>query len=116
MARLGLLASDQDDFAPEDFHNVLIPAEESVREGILKQVRNLEKDLERARRKMDDILERVDDIVASGLGLTSAEHELIKKRCGEFPLSVTVGQPRFTWSADRKRQARRTYQAGERFR
>lgn len=116
LARLGLLASDQDDFAPEDFHNVLIPAEESVREGILKQVRNLEKDLERARRKMDDILERVDDIVASGLGLTSAEHELIKKRCGEFPLSVTVGQPRFTWSADRKRQARRTYQAGERFR
>lgn len=62
------------------------------------------------------ILEEIDEIVAEGLGLTAAEHETIRRRCREFPLSVTVERPRFAWSPDRKRQARRTYRPGERFR
>ena len=62
------------------------------------------------------ILEEIDEIVAEGLGLTAAEHETIRRRCREFPLSVTVERPRFAWSPDRKRPARRTYRPGERFR
>jgi hypothetical protein len=53
--------------------------------------------------------------VAEGLGLTASELSVIQKRCGEFPLSVTVGHPRYVWSADRKVQARRVYDKGERF-
>jgi hypothetical protein len=53
--------------------------------------------------------------VAVGLGLTPAEHDTMRKRCQEIPLSVTDERPRFAWSADRKSQARRTYRPGERF-
>jgi hypothetical protein len=57
----------------------------------------------------------MDDIVAEALGLTMKEHDLIRKRSKEFPLSVTVESPRYVWSPDRKRQARRIYEPGERF-
>ena len=47
-----------------------------------------------------DILEKIDEIVADGLGLTPADHDTIRKRCQELPLSVTVERPRFVWSAE----------------
>jgi len=53
--------------------------------------------------------------VADGLGLAPTEHDTIRERCQELPLSVTVERPRFAWSADRKTQARRIYRPGERF-
>ena len=71
--------------------------------------------IQRTESRVKGILEEIDEIVAAGLGLSPQEHEIIKQRCQQFPLSVTVERPRFAWSADRKNQARRTYKAGERF-
>ncbi|MGH9803340.1 MAG: hypothetical protein ACRD82_23500, partial [Blastocatellia bacterium] len=65
--------------------------------------------------RMEQICEAIDEIVAEGLGLTPHEHETIRQRCQQFPLSVTVERPRYVWSPDRKRQARRIYESGKRF-
>jgi hypothetical protein len=65
---------------------------------------------------MDEICREIDTIVAEGLGLTPEELSVVERRCREFPLSETVARPRYVWSADRKVQARRVYEKGERFR
>ena len=115
LARVALLATDGDEFDVEDIENLLLPAEASVRAAIAAKVRGFAADLEKTQQRVFGILERIDEIVADGLGLTPAEHDTIRKRCLEFPLSVTVERPRFAWSPDRKTQARRTYCPGERF-
>jgi hypothetical protein len=116
LARVALLATDKDEFNVEDIENLLLPADASVRAPIAKMVRGFAGDLEKTQQRVFAILEEIDGIVADGLGLTPAEHDTIRKRCQEFPLSVTVERPRFAWSADRKTQARRIYRPGERFR
>jgi hypothetical protein len=115
LARVALLATDKDEFEVEDIENLPLPAEASVRATIAGKVRGFAGDLEKTQQRVFAILEKIDEIVADGLGLTPAEHDTIRKRCQELPLSVTVERPRFAWSADRKAQARRTYRPGERF-
>ena len=65
--------------------------------------------------RLAEIIGGVGAAHANGFGLTPTEHETIRKRCQEFPLSVTVKRPRFAWRADRKTQAGRIYRPGERF-
>jgi hypothetical protein len=115
LARVALLATDKDEFGVEDIENLLLPAEASERAAIAAKVRGFADDLEKTQQRVFAILEEIDEIVADGLGLIPAEHDTIRERCKEFPLSVTVERPRFAWSADRKSQARRTYRPGERF-
>jgi hypothetical protein len=115
LARVALLATDKDEFTAEDIENLPLPAEASVRAAIADEVRRFAGDLEKTQQRVFTILEEIDEIVADGLGLSPAEHDTIRKRCQELPLSVTVERPRFAWSPDRKTQARRTYRPGERF-
>jgi hypothetical protein len=115
LARVALLSTDKDEFEVQDIENLPLPAEASVRAAIAAKVRGFAGDLEKTQQRVFAILEKIDEIVAEGLGLTPGEHDTIRKRCGELPLSVTVERPRFAWSADRKTQARRTYRPGERF-
>ena len=115
LARVALLSSSKDEFDAQDMENVLLPGEEKVRAELAKKVFSFAEDLERTQNRVLQILEEIDGIVAAGLGITPAEHKIIRKRCGEFPLSVTVERPRFVWSPDRKKQARRAYTPGERF-
>src|SRR5271157_5845934 len=116
LVRLALLATDDDEFRGLDMENILLPAEATDRARIAERIRNFESNVKQTQGRVLAILEEIDEIVAAGLGLTAAEHETIRRRCQEFPLSVTVERPRFAWSPDRKRQARRTYRPGERFR
>jgi hypothetical protein len=115
LARVALLATNKDEFTPEDIENLMLPAEASVRAAIADNVRGFAGELEKTQQRVFTILEKIDEIVADGLGLTPTEHDTIRKRCEELPLSVTVERPRFAWSADRKTQARRIYRPGERF-
>jgi hypothetical protein len=115
LTRTALLASDKDEFTAHDVENAPIPSDSDVRGVLAQKIRDFAADQERIQSRVLRILEEIDEIVAEGLGLTAAEHEVIRRRCQEFPLSVTVERPRFAWSADRKRQARRTYRPGERF-
>jgi hypothetical protein len=115
LARVAMLSGDEDEFNMEVIENLLLPADESARAAIAAKVRGFVGDLENTQQRVFAILEEIDEIVADGLGLTPAEHDTIRQRCQELPLSVTVERPRFAWSADRKTQARRTYRPGERF-
>jgi type I restriction-modification system DNA methylase subunit len=115
LARVALLSTDENEFAAQDIENLQLPAEAAARKQLTEKIRNYAADLKKTQDRVLGIMEEIDEIVAEGLSLTSPEHETIRKRCQEFPLSVTVERPRFAWSADRKTQARRTYRAGERF-
>jgi hypothetical protein len=115
LLRAALLATDNDEFAAEDLENALLPADESARTQLAHAINDFAAHIGRTEVSVRGILEEIDEIVAAGLGLTPKEHEIIKQRCQQFPLSVTVERPRFAWSADRKSQARRVYKAGERF-
>jgi hypothetical protein len=116
LTRTALLASDKDEFTAHDVENAPLPSDSNVRGVLAQKIRGFAADQERIQSRVLGILEEIDEIVVEGLGLTAAEHDVIRRRCQEFPLSVTVERPRFAWSADRKRQARRTYRPGERFR
>jgi hypothetical protein len=115
LARVALLATDVDDFSAADIENIQLPAEPAARKQLAEKLRNYAADLTKTQGRVLGIMEEIDEIVAEGLGLTPAEHESIRKRCHEFPLSITVERPRFAWNPERKRQARRTYRLGERF-
>ncbi|MGH9931339.1 MAG: HsdM family class I SAM-dependent methyltransferase [Pyrinomonadaceae bacterium] len=115
LLRLALLARDADETPASAIQNMLLPAEQSDRARIAKEIGGLAAKLERTKQRMNDLCEEMDDIVAEALALTAKEHDLIRTRCKEFPLSVTVESPRYVWSPDRKRQARRIYEPGERF-
>jgi hypothetical protein len=115
LLRAALLATDKDEFTAEDLENALLPADEATRTQLAHAINDFAAHIQRTEITVREILEEIDEIVAAGLGLTSKEHEIIKQRCQQFPLSVTVERPRFAWSADRKSQARRIYIAGERF-
>lgn len=112
LGRVALLATTKDEFDAQDIENVLLPGVEEVRAELANQIFSFAQNLERIQNRVLQILEEIDEIVAAGLGITPAEHRIIRKRCGEFPLSVTVERPRFVWSPDRKRQARRAYNPG----
>lgn len=112
---VALLALEHEEFDRETIENLPLPADAGVRARLAAMIRGFESDLKKAQDRVLAIMEDIDEVVAEGLGLTAAEHDTIRKRCQEFPLSVTVERPRFAWSPDRKRQARRTYRPGERF-
>ena len=116
LTHTALLASDKDEFTAHDIENAPLPSDASACAALAQKIRNFAADQERIQSRVLGILEEIDEVVAEGLGLTASEHDVIRRRCQEFPLSATVERPRFAWSADRKRQARRTYRPGERFR
>jgi hypothetical protein len=116
LTRAAMLLSDKDEFTADDVENAPVPSDSKVREALAQRIRSFAADQKSIQDRVLGILEEIDEIIAEGLGLTPAEHEVIRRRCQEFPLSVTVERPRFAWSADRKRQARRIYEPGERFR
>jgi N-6 DNA Methylase len=115
LVRLALLARDEDEIEVANVQNILLPAEQSDRLRLSKEIEGLAAKLEQTKRRMTNLCERMDDIVTNALGLSVKDHELIRKRCQQFPLSVTVESPRYVWSPDRKHQARRLYEPGERF-
>jgi hypothetical protein len=115
LLRLALLALDTDEIPINEIQNVMLPAESKDRSKIVADVFGVISKLDQTKRQMTDICEEIDEIVAAGLTLTPREHERIRQRCKQFPLSVTVERPRYVWSADRKRQSRRIYEPGQRF-
>jgi hypothetical protein len=115
LLRMALLALDKDEIEVEEIQNLLLPSEASDRKRIADEVAGVAAKLEQTKLRMEDICEAMDEIIAAASGLTPPEHETIRERCREFPLSVTVERPRYVWSPDRKRQARRIYRPGERF-
>jgi hypothetical protein len=115
LLRLALLALDKEEIPAAEIQNLLLPKEAAERAHIADEINGLADKLRHIQQRMETIGEEIDEIVANGLGLTPAEHEIIRQRCQQFPLSVTVERPRYVWSPDRKRQARRIYQPGERF-
>jgi hypothetical protein len=115
LLRLALLALNEYEMSIETIQDVLLPSETTERTRIAKETTGLVVKLEKKQQRMSDIGEEIDEIVAAGLGLTKREHDLIIKRCQQFPLSATVERPRYIWSPDRKHQARRVYELGERF-
>jgi hypothetical protein len=115
LLRSALLSAGAADGAPDEIQNLLLPRDADERHNLAAQVIEFEKKIRSTEDAMHEIEEEIDEIVAEGLGLTSQMHETIKKRCKEFPLSVTVGAPRYIWSADRKVQAQRLYKEGERY-
>jgi len=115
LARVALLATDADAFTAEEIENIQLPAEAATRKQLAQKVRSYAADLKKTQDRVLGIMEEIDEMVAEGLTLTPAEHDYVRKRCHEFPLSITVDRPRFAWNPERKRQARRTYRPGERF-
>jgi len=115
LLRLALLARDEEEIDVAGVQNILLPAEKTDRTRLAKEIGGLAAQLEKSKHRMDALCEEMDEIVADALGLSAKEHDLIRNRCQQFPLSVTVGSPRYVWSPDRKRQARRIYEPGERF-
>ncbi len=115
LLRAALLATDEDEFTAEDLENALLPEDENIRKQLAHRVTDFAAHTQQTEQSVHQLLENIDEVVANGLGLTMKEHEIIRQRCQEFPLSVTVERPRFAWSPDRKNQARRTYRPGERF-
>ncbi|MCI0616190.1 hypothetical protein L0244_24680, partial [bacterium] len=103
LLRLALLALDKEEISIETIQDVMLPSEVTERARITKEITGLAAKLEKKQERMNNIGEEIDEIVATGLGLTKREHDLIIKRCQQFPLSVTVERPRYIWSPDRKR-------------
>jgi hypothetical protein len=116
LARVALLATENDEFSAQDVENLLLPAEAALRKQLAERVRNYAADLKKTQDRVLAAMEEIDEIVAKGLSLSPAEHDTVSKRCHQFPLSITVERPRFAWNPERKVQARRTYRPGERFR
>ncbi len=115
LARVALLAGDEDSFSAADIENLQLPADSAARKELSAKLRRYASDLKKTQDRVLAIMEEIDEIVADGLNLTPAEHDSVRNRCREFPLSITVERPRFAWNPERKTQARRTYRAGERF-
>jgi hypothetical protein len=115
LLRLDLLSMNKDEIPIEDIQNVMLPEQVTDRQRIAEEIAAVASKLEQIKQRMINISEEIDENVAAGLSLKPREHELIRKRCEQFPLSVTVERPRYVWSPDRKHQARRIYEPGERF-
>ncbi len=115
LAKMAALAGEAELLDSQALQELMLPANAADRARIAADVRDLERKLEDAKSRMEAITEEIDEIVAAGLGISLQEHAVIRQRCTEFPLSVTVGRPRYVWSPDRKRQARRVYAQGQRF-
>jgi type I restriction-modification system DNA methylase subunit len=116
LVRMAAIAGGGQSLDNHSLQQLSVPAQPEDRARVAEAVRQVKRTLEAAQSRMDAIAEEIDIIVAAGLGLTVAEHEVIVQRCTEFPLNVTVGRPRYVWSPDRKVQARRIYEQGVRFR
>jgi len=116
LLRAALLATEDEEFSASDIQSVEVPADPALRTTLARKIRDFTIDVKKAQDRVLRIVEEIDAVVAEGLGLETSEYDIIRQRCSEFPLSVTVERPRFAWSADRKRQARRVYVTPDRFR
>jgi hypothetical protein len=113
--RAALLATEEEGFSAQDVENILLPADKADQIQLASAVTDFAMNLKRTEEKVQDILEKIDEVMAQCFGLALSEHDTIRKRCQQFPLSVTVERPRYAWSSDRKSQARRVYKPGQRF-
>ena len=95
--------------------NAPLPEDGAERSRIASAVKDFASTMKAKQARMGAIVAEIDEIVAEGMGLAPADLDTVRQRCQEFPLSVTVAQPRYVWSAGRKRQARREYDEDERF-
>lgn len=116
LMRMALLALEKDEIRLSELQNVTLPRERSERQEMYQQISGLAHQLTQTATRVNAIGLEIDQIVAGGLGLPANGLEVISRRCEEFPLSATVNRPRYLWSPDRKRQLRRVYKAGQRFR
>jgi len=115
LIRAAFLAQPCDEIAVSEIQNIPLPADPDVRSRLAGEIKNFEKNLDSHKKRMEVLCHEIDVTVGEGLGLSASELAVILKRCQEFPLSETVARPRYVWSADRKVQARRLYEKGERF-
>jgi len=96
--------------------NVELPRDPDLRQQIVAEIIASRAGRADWLRQLHDAVEpEIDDLMLAGLGLDTHERRILAKRCQDFPLSETVGRPRYLWSEDRKRQALRRYTEGGRF-
>lgn len=115
LARAAFLASDADSVTVEQLQNLAVPANAAQRRELARDLAGVEHALETLKSRMAANVASIDETVAEALGLTPKELQVIRRRCTEFPLDVTVGRPRYVWSPDRKRQTRRVYGDDDRY-
>jgi hypothetical protein len=116
LTRMAAMHKDAPTFGNHEIQMLKLPANPLVRAELAIYLRDLAGRNEGLKVRMQQITDQIDTIIAEGLGLLPDEHSTIKARCDEFPLSDTVNRPRYTWSPDRKNQARRIYEDGQRYR
>jgi hypothetical protein len=94
---------------------MVLPRDPQAREAVVRDIgtrmaaRGLLLDRLRA------VEDEIDEIVMDGLSLSPDQKRTLRARCEEFPLSETVMRPRYVWSEDRRRQALRRYEDGDRY-
>jgi len=115
LARAAFIASDADSLTIAQLQNLAVPADAAQRKKLARDLANVAENLEKLQGRMAANVAEIDELVAEALGLAPNELEIIRRRCTEFPLDVTVGRPRFVWSPDRKRQTRRSYSEEDRY-
>jgi hypothetical protein len=109
---IALRCEDADEIKIDDVQDILLPKDNH--KAIAEDLAQLKTNLITAAQRMADVMNQIDEIVAKGLGIAD-DLDALRKRCEMFPLSETVMKPRYVWSLDRKRQARRIYDKGDRF-
>jgi hypothetical protein len=110
LTHAAFLATESESLTLEQLQELSVPKEPQERRALAKEIASIAANLQRAQKQVLSNFAEIDEIAAEALGLTSQEMKIVRRRCAEFPLDVTVGRPRFVWSPDRKRQARRVYE------
>jgi len=105
-----------DPVAPHELAGLQLPRDKARRARLAKAIRAHVDAIPGLRQEFQGIEGAIDELVMDALGLTQTERQHILERCQQFPLSETVSRPRYLWSEDRKEQARRRYESGERYR
>jgi hypothetical protein len=105
-----------DPVAPHELAGLQLPRDKARCARLAKAIRAHVDAIPGLRQEFQGIEGAIDELVMDALGLTQTERQHILERCQQFPLSETVSRPRYLWSEDRKEQARRRYESGERYR
>jgi len=95
---------------------IALPRDPNARAGAAAAIRQRVEARGALMDRLAQVEAEVDDLVMDGLGLSPEQRTYLRARCREFPLSETVMRPRYLWSEDRKRQALRRYDDGQRYR
>lgn len=96
--------------------NAQLPRDPHTRQQIVDEITTSRAGRDNCLRQLHESIEpEIDEIVIAGLGLSKDERNILVTRCQEFPLSETIGRPRYLWSEDRRKQALRRYTDGGRY-